>query len=72
MDEVLNIIKNDPWLEPYKEAITGRHQHAINKEKELIGKKTLSGFATGHLYLACIAQKKVGLSVKIFLIFGKN
>jgi DNA repair exonuclease SbcCD ATPase subunit len=36
MDEVLNIIKNDPWLEPYKEAITGRHQHAINKEKELI------------------------------------
>lgn len=33
MDEVLNIIKNDPWLEPYKEAITGRHQHAIDKEK---------------------------------------
>ena len=51
MDEVLNIIKNDPWLEPYKDAITGRHQHAIDKEKELIGKKTLSDFATGHLYL---------------------
>ena len=28
MDEVLNIIKNDPWLEPYKEAITGRHRHS--------------------------------------------
>ena len=50
MDEVLNIIKNDPWLEPYKDAITGRHQHVIDKEKELVGKKTLSDFATGHLY----------------------
>ena len=40
MDEVLNIIKNDPWLEPYKDAITGRHQHAIDKgthrEKNII------------------------------------
>ena len=50
MDEELNIIKNDPWLEPYKDAITGRHQHAIDKEKELTGKKTLADFATGHLY----------------------
>ena len=50
MDEVLNIIKNDPWLAPYQDAITGRHQHAIDKEKELAGKKTLSDFATGHLY----------------------
>ena len=58
MDEVLNIIKNDPWLEPYKEAITGRHQHAINKEKELIGKKTLSDFATGHLYFGMHRTEK--------------
>ena len=50
MDEVLKIIKNDPWLEPYADAINGRHQHAIEKEKELTGKKTLSDFATGHLY----------------------
>ena len=35
MDEVLKIIKNDPWLEPYADAINGRHQHAIEKEKEL-------------------------------------
>ena len=40
MDKVLNIIKNDPWLEPYANAINGRHQHAIEKEKELVGKKT--------------------------------
>ena len=50
MDKVLNIIKNDPWLEPYKEAITGRHQHALDKEKELVGKKTLSDFASGYMY----------------------
>lgn len=50
MEETLNIIKNDPWLEPFAEAIKGRHLHAIAKEKELIGKKSLSEFASGHLY----------------------
>lgn len=50
MEETLNIIKNDPWLEPYAAAITGRHEHVIAKEKELIGKKTLADFASGHLY----------------------
>ncbi|MDE6396297.1 MAG: hypothetical protein K2K84_03405, partial [Muribaculaceae bacterium] len=34
--KVLNIIKNDPWLEPYADAITGRHQDAVNREKELL------------------------------------
>ena len=62
MDEVLKIIKNDPWLEPYADAINGRHQHAIEKEKELTGKKTLSDFATGHLYMVCIVRTKDGFS----------
>ena len=35
MKETLNIIKNDPWLEPFADAITGRHQYALNKEAEL-------------------------------------
>ena len=50
--ETLNLIKNDPWLEPFADAINGRHQHAIDKENELTGggKKTLADFATGHLY----------------------
>lgn len=61
MDEELNIIKNDPWLEPYKDAITGRHQHAIDKEKELTGKKTLADFATGHLYFGLHHTEKDGL-----------
>ena len=50
MDEKLNIIKNDPWLEPYEAAITGRYQRVIDKEKELVGKKSLAEFASGHLY----------------------
>lgn len=35
--KTLNILKNDPWLEPYAEAITGRHNDAVNKEAELCG-----------------------------------
>lgn len=27
MDKVLNIIKNDPWLEPYADAINGRQKN---------------------------------------------
>ena len=52
MKETLNIIKNDPWLEPYADAIIGRHQYALNKEAELTnkGKQTLSDFASGYLY----------------------
>ena len=48
----LNLIKNDPWLEPYKDAIEGRYQYVVNKEKSLTnkGKQTLSDFASGYLY----------------------
>ena len=28
--ESLNLIKNDPWLEPYKEAIVGRYHYAVD------------------------------------------
>ena len=50
--ETLNLIKNDPWLEPFEDAIKGRHQHALDKEAELTnkGKQTLSDFASGYLY----------------------
>lgn len=52
MDKTLNIIKNDPWLKPYEDAIVGRHQCVIDKENELTdgGKKSLSDFANGHLF----------------------
>ena len=32
--ETLNLIKNDPWLEPYTDAINGRHEHFLYKEKQ--------------------------------------
>ena len=31
--ESLNLIKNDPWLAPYKEAIEGRYQYVIDKKR---------------------------------------
>ena len=33
----LAIINDDPWLEPYSDAINGRHQDAVNKINELTG-----------------------------------
>ena len=35
MEKTLNLVKNDPWLEPFAGAITGRHQHVLDKEAEL-------------------------------------
>ena len=50
--ESLNLIKNDPWLAPYEEAIQGRYQYVIDRERSLTnkGKMTLSDFASGYLY----------------------
>ena len=50
--ESLNLIKNDPWLAPYKEAIEGRYQYVIDKEKSLTnnGKQTLAEKASGYLF----------------------
>ncbi|NDV65093.1 alpha amylase C-terminal domain-containing protein [Bacteroides sp. 224] len=52
MKKVLNLIKNDPWLEPFEGAINGRHEFAVYKENQLTqgGKETLSDFASGYLY----------------------
>lgn len=50
--KTLGIVKNDPWLKDYEQAIAGRHQFALDKIGELTqgGKSTLSEFATGYLY----------------------
>ncbi|MDE6316855.1 MAG: alpha amylase C-terminal domain-containing protein [Muribaculaceae bacterium] len=56
---MLNIIKNDPWLEPYAPAIEGRHDDAVRKEKELIkGNKNLEGFANAHNYFGLHRDEK--------------
>ncbi len=49
---MLDIIKNDPWLEPHAKAIEGRHAYYEKRLADLTqgGKISLSDFATGHLY----------------------
>ena len=48
----IGLVKNDPYLEPYEEAIRGRHEHALWKLGCLTnnGKKKLTDFANGHKY----------------------
>lgn len=55
---MLNIVKNDPWLEPFEEAINARHSQFIRKEKELTkdGEITLTEFASGHQYFGMHKQ----------------
>lgn len=56
----LNIILEDKWLEPYESAIEGRHNYALAKEKDLLGKenKSLSDFASGYLYFGLHKVKR--------------
>lgn len=48
----IGLVKNDAYLEPYEEAIRGRHDHALWKLNALTknGKTKLSDFANGHNY----------------------
>ena len=48
----IGLVEHDSWLEPFEGAIRGRHDHALWKIGQLTqnGKRTLSDFATGHLY----------------------
>ena len=47
----LGLIKNDPWLDPFADAIEGRHEDAMRKERELTGPKgSLDEFANAHNY----------------------
>ncbi len=49
--KTLSLIKNDPWLEPYSDAIVGRHNDVVKKEKELILQSgSLVNFANAHKY----------------------
>ncbi|MDO9152536.1 MAG: alpha amylase C-terminal domain-containing protein [Paludibacter sp.] len=49
--KTLPIVKADPYLEPFAEAIYGRYEYCNLLEKKLTGEKqTLSDFATGYLY----------------------
>ena len=69
MEKTLNLVKNDPWLEPFAGAITGRHQHVLDKEAELTnkGKQTLSDFASGYLYFGLHRTDNGLLMLLIFI-----
>ena len=50
--KTLKLIKNDPWLAPYKQAIEGRHNRAVEKISELTGGTgNLSAFAVGSVFV---------------------
>ena len=44
------LIRNDPWLEPYRSTILKRMDQAVGREQELVGDGTLQSFASGHLW----------------------
>ena len=48
----IGLVKHDPYLEPYEDAICGRHEHALWKMNQLTknGKQSLSDFANGYEY----------------------
>lgn len=47
----LAILKSDPWLAPYANAINGRYEYFESIEKKLVADgQTLSDFASGYLY----------------------
>lgn len=48
----IGIVAHDPYLEPFEDAIRGRHDHVAWKISQLTnqGKETLSDFANGYQY----------------------
>jgi len=58
--EHIGLVANDKWLEPFEDAIKGRHSHAVWKMQQLTdnGKQTLSDFANGYAYYGLHKLKK--------------
>ena len=50
--KVPKIVKDDPWLNPYRQVITDRMQHCADVEAHLTGggKQSLYDFANGYMY----------------------
>ena len=49
--KTLRLIKDDPWLAPFEQAITGRHNDALQKIDQLThGTGRLTDFANAHVY----------------------
>ena len=52
MAKQLNILRNDPWLEPYAPAIEGRHEDVLRKLNQLTANTdgSLTDFANAYKY----------------------
>lgn len=48
----LDLVKNDPWLEPFEKVISDRHEHVLQKLDELThgSQMEFKDFADGYLY----------------------
>ena len=57
------LIRNDPWLEPYRATITSRMDKCAKRELELAGKGSLQSFASGHLWFG-IHRHRGGLIMR--------
>lgn len=60
MKKQLAILRNDPWLEPYADAIEGRHQDVINKLEDLTRNTdgSLDKFANAYNYYGLHRDKE--------------
>lgn len=60
----IGLVKNDPYLADYEDAIRGRHDHVLWKMAQLTnnGKTTLSDFANGFEYF-WPSQDREGMGV---------
>ena len=63
--QLMGIVKNDSYLVPFNEAICGRHNHAVERIKELTfeGKQTLQILPMDIITTDCIKQMVNGYSV---------
>ena len=56
----IGLVQKDAYLEPFEDAIRGRHDHAEWKKNQLTnnGKRTLEAFASGYDYYGLHKMKK--------------
>ena len=60
LSTMLKLIENDPWLEPYEDAIQGRYDYYVRRKNELTdnGAKKLKDVAKGYEYYGLHKTKK--------------
>lgn len=58
-----DLIRNDPWLEPYRSVIKTRMEKCERREHELCRGESLQSFASGHLWFG-IHREKEGLVIR--------